>query len=336
MVIYGNRAVLKDIRGAVNAPLHIFFGPKSVGKYYVAKELAKFYLCLEGGKENCGCRSCHLLSSNNHPDLLFISPKDGASSIKVDDITSVVGFTFTRPIISPYKVILIDDMETMTVEAQNKLLLTLEFPPEYVKTVVVTSKIRTSRSDTLGMLETIKSRGTIHKFNALSDEDMNLVIGNIESLMTEYDREIVFRLSLNCPGATYIVSVNQGLVKAAKSIISAVSDGNIDKLLIALGLMKEKDKNSIFEQLAQDDINRLIFFIKGLLAELLSRMYGQCLSGRLDFVLGKVDLCSFYTVYIMKCLRIINEVNVFNKDRKDLFIILLNNLVKIKNCNKGG
>ena len=70
-----------------------------------------------------------------------------------------------KPIISQDKVYIIDDADTMTREAQNCLLKTLEEPPEYV-TIILIGKNEEN------FLTTIKSRCTKLYFQKISNEDL--------------------------------------------------------------------------------------------------------------------------------------------------------------------
>lgn len=58
---------------------------------------------------------------------------------------------YEKPIISSKKIYIIDNAETMTIEAQNCLLKTLEEPPEYICIILVTS-------NDSNIINTIRSR----------------------------------------------------------------------------------------------------------------------------------------------------------------------------------
>ena len=70
-----------------------------------------------------------------------------------------------KPIISNNKVYIIDDADTMTQEAQNCLLKTLEEPPEYVTIILIGSSEN-------NFLTTIKSRCTKIYFEKISNEEI--------------------------------------------------------------------------------------------------------------------------------------------------------------------
>ena len=65
-----------------------------------------------------------------------------------------------------YKIYIINQAESMTIEAQNALLKTLEEPPEYAIIILITSNKE-------ALLDTIKSRCEIIKFLPISLVDLN-------------------------------------------------------------------------------------------------------------------------------------------------------------------
>ena len=87
------------------------------------------------------------------------------NSIKIEQIREMQRKVIEAPIISKKKIYIIDDADTMTKEAQNCLLKTLEEPPEYACIILIASNEN-------NILTTIKSRCTIIKFEKISDEDI--------------------------------------------------------------------------------------------------------------------------------------------------------------------
>ena len=71
-----------------------------------------------------------------------------------------------KKIYNEYKIYIINQAESMTIEAQNALLKTLEEPPEYAIIILITSNKES-------LLDTIKSRCEIIKFLPISIVDLN-------------------------------------------------------------------------------------------------------------------------------------------------------------------
>ncbi len=141
---------------------YLFIGNEGIGKRQVAQEFAKSVMCLE--ETGCNrCKSCIEFDTNNNPDYMYIQP-DG-NNIKIEQIRHMQAKAFEKPIISNKKVYLINDAETMTIEAQNCLLKTLEEPPEYVTIILICS-------NESSLLNTIKSRCSIIHFDKIPNEDI--------------------------------------------------------------------------------------------------------------------------------------------------------------------
>ena len=120
-------------------------------------------MCIDENKCCNKCKSCIEFDTGNNPDYIFIEP-DG-NNIKIEQIRQMQTKVIEKPIISNKKVYIIDNVELMTIEAQNCLLKTLEEPPEYV-TIILICKNENS------ILNTIKSRCTIIHFDKLKNQDI--------------------------------------------------------------------------------------------------------------------------------------------------------------------
>ena len=126
-------------------------------------------LCLNKDKSPCGeCKSCIELENDNNPDFNIIKP-DG--KIKIEQIRKMLEKVYEKPIISDKKVYIIDDAETMTIEAQNCLLKTLEEPPEYIIIILITS-------NESNLINTIKSRCLKLTFNSLENGELKQYLEN--------------------------------------------------------------------------------------------------------------------------------------------------------------
>mgnify|MGYP004516695643 FL=1 len=165
--IIGNNKIknelIKAFRTNSIAHSYIFSGQYGIGKKQIAIEFAKMILCLNKDNAPCGeCKSCLELENDNNPDFNIIKP-DG--KIKIDQIRQMLEKVYEKPIISDKKVYIIDDAETMTVEAQNCLLKTLEEPPEYIVIILITS-------NESNLINTIKSRCLKLTFNPLENSEI--------------------------------------------------------------------------------------------------------------------------------------------------------------------
>jgi DNA polymerase-3 subunit delta' len=79
--VIGNDQVKNYLRESIenNNILHsyLFLGTEGIGKLKIAKEFAKYLLCLENSEMNCNCKSCVCYDGNNHPDFNIINEHRG-------------------------------------------------------------------------------------------------------------------------------------------------------------------------------------------------------------------------------------------------------------------
>ncbi len=130
---------------------YLFLGPVGVGKRFVARQFAEAIVCGVGGGDACGvCQACRLVASGNHLDLLM-AEADGGSGIKIDQVRAILKAFGMKPVMGGGRVALIVNADTLTEDAANAVLKTLEEPPDG-STLLLTG------SSTDRLLPTIVSR----------------------------------------------------------------------------------------------------------------------------------------------------------------------------------
>jgi DNA polymerase-3 subunit delta' len=144
------------------APSHayLFHGPPGTGKRTAARALAAELLA-EKEQDQAAARTRVL--AGTHPDLTWVKPT-GAHVMRVSDVDeAVVSAAGRTPFESSRRVFVLERADTMNDEVANRLLKTLEEPPDFVHLILLT--------DALGqVLETVVSRCQLVRFNALSPE----------------------------------------------------------------------------------------------------------------------------------------------------------------------
>ncbi len=153
-MIVGHEGNIKDLKTlhATGQLGHgyVFFGPSMVGKRTVACALAKF---LEKGEFEPPAEG-EVLQDFKMIDAAFMQARDPEASgetIGIDAAREVKHFLWQRPNVSPRRVLIIDDADLLTSEAQNALLKITEEPPASSLLILVTS-------DPDALLPTIVSR----------------------------------------------------------------------------------------------------------------------------------------------------------------------------------
>ncbi len=150
--------LISHIRLSTLSHAYIIEGKTGSGKFTIAQNIAAALACREKNEDDsptpCGkCSACQKIFNGKSPDIIIIE-REEKSSISVDQIRKLRNDAAIYPNELDYKAYIIKEADTMTVEAQNALLLTLEEPPAYVIILLLCESVQP-------LLETIKSRAPV-------------------------------------------------------------------------------------------------------------------------------------------------------------------------------
>src|SRR5262245_15196686 len=140
--VVGQETIAQALRNAIAgnrvAHAYLFTGARGVGKTSTARILAKSLNCpnVSGGDPCNQCEVCHGISVGSDIDVIEI---DGASNRGIDEIRALRANVNVKPMRSPNKIYIIDEVHMLTKEAFNALLKTLEEPPGNVKFIFCTT-----------------------------------------------------------------------------------------------------------------------------------------------------------------------------------------------------
>lgn len=153
---------------AQHAHAYLLHGPAGIGKRALAERLMARLLCQKPvGLDACGqCKSCLLLVAGSHPDNYVLEPEEADKGIKVDQVRDLVSFIVQTAQMGGRKVVLIEPVEAMNINAANALLKSLEEPSG--NTVLLLVSHQPSR-----LLPTVKSR-CVQQACPLPSEAMSL------------------------------------------------------------------------------------------------------------------------------------------------------------------
>ncbi len=172
-----------SVRAGKIGNAYLFHGPAGSGKKSLAKVFAKAVNCVEKrGDKPCGnCPSCMKFENGNHPNIEWVKP-DGAS-LKIRQIVQIVGDVSKKPYDSGYKVVVIEQAEKMTVDAQNAFLKTLEEPPPYTVFLILAENPK-------ALLPTVVSRCQSFRMRPVPITDIQVFLSR-----TYPDREAQIKLA---------------------------------------------------------------------------------------------------------------------------------------------
>lgn len=154
--VIGNLEPLLQIENDIklgNLPnVYLFSGPARVGKSKTALVLAQIFQC-----ENKYCRVCPIckkIAQGTHADTIMLD--DNGEKVKIEEVRALVN-KINMTTNSKYKVVYIQNIERMTIEASNSFLKTLEEPPANTIFIFTTGNWR-------NLLPTVVSRSRLVKF----------------------------------------------------------------------------------------------------------------------------------------------------------------------------
>lgn len=174
---WGNGAATERMRRAVvQGPRHAYLlsGPHDIGKSHVALRFAAALLCEQSNRSgaHCGfCSACRRILKGTHPDVARFDlawqarHDEGASkniALNIRTVREIGRHVALRPFESDWRVVVVDDVETMQEIAQEAMLKTLEEPPPYVVLLMLCS-------DAELMLPTIRSRCALIQMMPVTD-----------------------------------------------------------------------------------------------------------------------------------------------------------------------
>jgi DNA polymerase-3 subunit delta' len=173
--LVGNAALRTRLGGELErgafSHAYILEGAEGAGKHTLAREIILSLACehrTDGAYPlPCGeCPTCRKIAAGNCPDVVYVSREDGKATLGVDVIRAMREGISVLPNDLDVRVYVIEDAQTMTTQAQNALLLTLEEPPSFVRFLLLSTK-----ADAL--LETIRSRAPVLRMQPVTEEELS-------------------------------------------------------------------------------------------------------------------------------------------------------------------
>ena len=206
----------------------IFSGPKGIGKATMAFRLTKFLLKNGGGDTNQNPlfndapstptsldippddRISRLVSSGGHPDLLTVERHYDPQKNKTPEALAVAELRKVEPFLrrtaseGGWRIVIIDDADTMNRNAQNALLKILEEPPKQTLIILIAHRAG-------ALIPTIRSRARTLNFDPLTPEIIRNLLAQKGETISSAQSEILSAMAEGSFGKTCALLEQGGL-----------------------------------------------------------------------------------------------------------------------------
>lgn len=208
---------------------YLLVGPPHIGKETLAIELAQALNC-ESVDPPCGlCRSCRHIAERKHPDIVFVNLELAAelnrnsdedevtprTKIGIDCIRELQHMANLPAYEGKYKVFIFEETAQLSTPAANRLLKTLEEPPDKVIWLLLSSE------ESL-LLPTVVSRCQILKLKPMKFSEIKEIL-EIDYGIEESKAELLSHLSQGCPGWAISTVENNEVMELRSGDIDMIS-----------------------------------------------------------------------------------------------------------------
>jgi DNA polymerase-3 subunit delta' len=164
--VWGNETAVEQLRQEIVRErvrhAYLMAGPEGIGKTTLTKAFCQALNCQTPLEPSIGCGtclSCRKIARGVHPDVQTFSLVSQAAgqkgtkntSLTIETVRELCATASLRPMEARWRVVIVEDAETLQGIAQEALLKTLEEPPAFMIMVLLTNDLEL-------LLPTIRSR----------------------------------------------------------------------------------------------------------------------------------------------------------------------------------
>lgn len=248
--LVGQEHIVKTLTNAITTGrighAYLFVGPRGTGKTTVARLFAKA-LNAKGGPNVHPDDNDEISQAIMNGSCMDVVEIDGASNRSIDEIRKLREDCRYAPTQCSFKIYIIDEVHSLTQDAFNALLKTLEEPPAHVKFIFATTEAHK-------VLGTITSRCQRFEFHPIPEAKI------AEHLKYIADKE---QIEASDEAIRAVARLANGGMRDAQSILDQMISFcgkkiGIDDVIGVYGLARESEIKAMLESMARGDYSAVV------------------------------------------------------------------------------
>lgn len=264
--VYGHDWAVEHLRRAMaNGRVrhaYLIVGTESIGRETLARAFAMAMNCTEADESArpCGkCRSCKLIASGNHPDMVYSELDPSTGALRIEEIRSVMQKLALKPYEARHRIAIFGDFDRARPQAQDALLKTLEEPPPHALLFLIAPS-------TESLLPTITSRSQVIHMRPVAAEIIREVL--IQQHSAPQDQaDLLARLSGGRIGWALRALADESILEQRASALNMLEDilqmNRAKRFDIADDLSKDKLSLYPLLELWQTYLRDLLLVVSG-------------------------------------------------------------------------